>query len=167
MSVITLAGMERSPASSSPPLLRAHLERRPVKDAAAWMLDVAAECARHSTFNRGIIDYLRACGLVNQCVILAADPGGPLTFRFIGIPTMIVMGRAWARQNLGRPVAQADGTDFGDAMFASYDDAADGTSPVVNRVSLNGLVRPLTYTHSLIGWRDGAGGRVILSCVQL
>ncbi|PWC98007.1 hypothetical protein [Azospirillum sp. TSO5] len=164
MTILTLPAIS---GVAQPRIVRASLERRPLGEAAEWMRDVAAECCRHPTLSRGVVEYLQHRGLVNQCVLLAAEPSGPLCFQFIGVPTMTVMGRAWARQQIGRAVADADDTEFGDAMFASYEEAVESGQPVFNRIALDGLASPLIYTHTLVGWRDDTGRRAVLSCVQL
>ncbi|WP_431855295.1 hypothetical protein [Azospirillum sp.] len=154
-------------SAQRPARVHAELERQPVHVANDWMQAVAVECGRHSTLCPPIFDFLKRTGLLSRCVLIASDPGGPLTWRYVGEPTVSVMGRAWGRENLGRPVTVDERADFGDSMNTSYAEAIDTGRPLVNRVRLFGHASPLVYLHSLIGWKASDGRRAVLSCVQL
>ena len=149
-----------------PAVVHAELERQPVRVANDWMQEVAAECGRHATLCPPVFDFLKRTGLLTRCVLIASDAGGPLTWRYIGEPTVKVMGRGWGRANLGQPVTADERADFGNTMGTSYAEALATGSAVVNRVHLIGLASPLVYRHSLIGW-EANGRRAVLSCVQL
>lgn len=153
-------------AIARPTFVHADIERQPARVMEDWQRDVAAECGRHATLCRPVLDHLKRTGLLSRCVLLAADPGGPLTWRFIGEATIKHMGAAWARTNLGRPAEADERTDFGKVLADSYAEAVDFRAPVVNRVQVAGLARPLDYTHSLLGWRAADGTRAVLSCVH-
>lgn len=156
-----------SRGAQRPAIVHAELERQPIRVANDWMQAVAAECGRHRTLCPPIFDYLKRTGLITRCVLIASDPSGPLTWRYIGEPTVSVMGRSWGRANLGRPVLEDERADFGDSMGASYAESVDTGEVLVNRVWLHGLASPLVYLHSLIGWKTSDGRRAVLSCVQL
>lgn len=153
--------------ATRPAIVHAELERQPVRMANDWMQAVAAECGRHATLCPPIFDFLKRTGLLSRCVLIASDPGGPLTWRYVGQPTISVMGRAWGRSNLGQPVTADERADFGNTMGGCYAETIDTGHVLVNRVRLHGLGRPLVYLHSLIGWRASDGRRAVLSCVQL
>lgn len=155
-----------SRGAARPATIHAELERQPVRVANDWMQAVAAECGRHATLCPPVFDFLKRTGLLSRCVLIASDEAGPLTWRYVGQPTIKVMGRGWGRSNLGQPVTEDERADFGDAMGDCYAEAIDTSEAVVNRVRLHGLGRPLVYLHSLIGWQAN-GRRAVLSCVQL
>lgn len=156
-------------ATAPAPFIRASLERESSKVASDWMSAVVARCTSQNVIDPALVSWLKRGDLLQRCVFLASDgPNDPLKFRFIGTPSIRVMGRSWARRNLGRAVADNDGSDFGDAMAASYDEAIDGGGALYNRITLTGSLRdPVVYTHSLVGWRMPDGRRAVLSCVQL
>jgi len=155
-----------NPATARPSLVRAEIERQASGTMEDWQQAIVAECGKHASLCRPVLDYLKRTGLLSRCVLLAAEPGGPLLWRFIGQTTVKYMGSAWARSNLGRPAEADERTDFGRVLAASYAEALDIRAPVVNQLRVSGLARPLDYQHTLLGWQDASGTRAVLSCVH-
>ncbi|HYH17897.1 MAG TPA: hypothetical protein VD995_04705 [Azospirillum sp.] len=153
-------------ATVRPAHVHAEIARQPARVMQDWQREVVAECGRHATLCRPVLDYLKRTGLLSRCVLLAAEPGGPMVWKFIGQTTIKHMGAAWARTNLGRAAEADERTDFGKVLADSYAEAIDFRAPVVNRIQVAGLPQPLDYTHSLLGWRSADGTRAVLSCVH-
>lgn len=156
---------------SPPPPAEAVLDihRQPLRFAADWQLAIADECRRHRALCRPVFEYLQASGLLSRCLYLSsAEPGGPLLFRHIGVPTRTCLGDEWARNNLGKPDS-APADRLADGIAAQYVEAIEGGQPVLNRVFSTEVFpdRPLVFTHLLVGWRLPDGRRALLSCLEL
>lgn len=101
-----------------------------------------------------------------RCTFLASNgPDAPLTFRYIGAPTIKVLGAKWASDHLGQPEEADPHQVLADGVGAQYREAIEGGEAVFNHalLTMSGVVYP--FTHTLIGWADGAGRRAVLSCV--
>ena len=151
------------------PAIHLEIQRQRGATAADWQAAVIAECRRHETLNPALVANLKRAGLLERCTFLASDtPGGPLRFRYIGCPTITMLGRAWARHHLGRPHVENPHAEFVDVMSPLYAEAIEGDEPVHNLVTMCGLWpegRP--YTHVLCGWQAQDGRRAVLSAIEL
>lgn len=142
------------------------LQRLPMRDAAPWQAQVMEECRRLGKPCADVFAWLKAAGLHRRCVLLAAGPGERLRFRFIGEPTVRVLGAAWARRQLGQTDADDPHRTMAAVLGVEYREALDA-GPIVNRVTLSGLsASPLVYTHALVGWRLDTGHRAVLSLIE-
>ena len=132
-----------------------------------WQARIIEECHRHDTLNPALIGALERMNLLDRCTFLASDyAGGPLRFRFIGCPTILVLGRAWARTNLGRPHEENLHAEFPVSLGAEYVKAIGG-EVVHNRINMSGAGAVPSYTHALVGWRAADGREAVLSAIAL
>ncbi len=156
----------RPPGQGTPPLVDIHPQ--PLRFASEAQQAVAAACARQASLTGALRAVLKETGLLAHCTLLAAAPGGPLTFRYIGVPTRRILGEEWARGQLGRPDEEDPHQDFSASVGVQYRRAIEGGEPVLNRVFCTGVTpAPFAYTHLLFGFSLPTGERAVLSCVQL
>ncbi|HYD68493.1 hypothetical protein [Azospirillum sp.] len=151
------------------PAIHLEIERRRGAVVADWQAAVIAECRRHETLNPALVANLKRAGLLERCTFLASDtPAGPLRFRYIGCPTIAMLGRGWARRHMGRPHMENPHVEFPDALAPLYAEAIDGGEPLHNRVTMHGpWAEGRPYTHVLCGWKAADGRRAILSAIAL
>lgn len=142
------------------------ITRQPVNRAADWQEAIAQECRRHRRLTPAVFAFLRTTGLLSRCTFLASEPGGPLTFRFIGVPTLTVLGTAWARGVLHQPDEADPHADFAAAIGEQYADAIESGDIVFNTIAVQGIGQGFRYTHMLAGWTEH-GRRAVLSAVAL
>ncbi|MGQ9371945.1 hypothetical protein [Azospirillum sp. ST 5-10] len=150
------------------PAIRLDLHREPTSRMADWQADVIWECRRHAELCPAVFGYLKRTDLLHRCTFLASDtPDGPLLFRYIGAPTIAVLGRGWARQQLGRPHVDNPHADFPAHLGTEYATAMED-GPVFNQIAMHGLgADPWLYSHALCGWRARDGRRAVLSAIAL
>ncbi|MGY0711250.1 hypothetical protein [Azospirillum argentinense] len=146
-----------------------HLQRLPMGAAVDWQAAIVAECRRLGALSPDLFSYLEHAGLLDRCTFLASDGvDDPLRFRYLGAPTRAFFGRGWARGMIGQPDRDDPHRALAQRFTAEYLEAVEGGVPVLNRVVISGLsAAPLVYQHALIGWRDRAGRRAVLSCMDV
>ncbi|TWA76875.1 hypothetical protein FBZ83_11716 [Azospirillum brasilense] len=165
MSVISFPNQDRGarrPASSKD----VTIERRPIHAAADWQSWIVNECRTQKTLSPSIFSFLKGTGLLVRCTFLASDgPNSPLLFRYIGAPTVEFLGRAWARQQIGKPDLDDPHHAITEGIGPQYREAIEGGEPLFNQVTITGLsADQKVYTHALYGWQD-SGRRAVLSCL--
>lgn len=162
---------DRSTSTANPsarPAIHLELHRERSATMLDWQARIVEECQKHETLNPALVTALKRMGLLDRCTFLLNDhAGGPLRFRYIGCPTILVLGRAWARQNLGRPHVENPHGDFPVNLGAEYAEAVHGGEPVHNRVRMHGPAVVPSYTHVLAGWRRDDGREAVLSAIAL
>lgn len=151
------------------PAIRLDLHRESSGHMLDWQAAIIAECRRHDTLNAQLVANLKRAGLLERCTFLASDtPGGPLRFRYIGCPTVTMLGRAWARQHLGRPHLENPHAEFVDLMSPLYAEAIEGDEAMHNLITMHGpWAEGRPYTHVLCGWQAQDGRRAVLSAIEL
>lgn len=160
-------GAERPAATPSVISPAIDVSRLPLSNAACWQMQIMTECRRQRKLTPSLPAWLKAQGLMTRCVFLSSDePGEPLIFRYIGTPTLSVLGRAWGRANLNRPTDRDPHAEFAHRVGTEYTEAISAGEAVFNRVSVTGMGQPFVYTHALYGW-ESYGRRAILSAVDL
>ncbi len=166
MSVIAFPTIkDRGAQRPSFPLIE--ITRLTLEDAADWQAQIVAECRRQRVLSPSLTGWLKARGLLARCTFLSSDePGGALCFRFLGEPTLSVLGRAWGRSVLNRPDEQDPHVEFAQNVGAQYAESIGAGEAVFNRVVVSGVGRPFVYTHALYGWED-RGRRAVLSAVDI
>lgn len=145
------------------------LQRLPLGAAVEWQAAIVGECRRQRSLTPELFAYLERTGLLDRCTFLASDGADdPLRFRYLGAPTRAFFGRGWARGMLGRPDQDDPHQALALRFAAEYLEAVEGGAPVLNRVVITGMSAvPLVYQHALIGWKDCAGRRAVLSAMHV
>lgn len=143
------------------------VSRLSLVEAADWQQQIMAECRRQRVLTPSLPTWLKRSGLMDRCTFLASDgPGLPLVFRYLGAPTLSVLGRAWGRSVLNQPDETDPHIDYAHRIGAEYAETIDAGEAVFNRITVSGMGRPFIYTHALYGWED-RGRRAILSAVDV
>lgn len=164
MNVLRFPPDRGSPRPISPEIT---VSRLALDAAADWQRTILAECRRQRTLTPSVFAYLKRTGLLERCTFLASmDPGSALAFRYLGTPTLGVLGRAWGRSALNRPLDANSHSELSDSAGAQYAEAIEGGEAVFNRISVTGLGQPFVYTHAVYGWID-RGRRAALSCIDV
>lgn len=144
------------------------IDRQRLRRAADWQLAIVDECRRHRSLNPSLVAYLKGSGLLSRCTFLAAAPGEPLVFRFIGQPTVSVLGTEWARRQLGQPEDSDPHRDFATSVGGQYHEAIESGEALYNRIVTRGVTAsPFAYDHTLIGWTLPSGERALLSAITV
>ncbi|MBP2291061.1 hypothetical protein [Azospirillum rugosum] len=159
----------RGPAIQRPePKEELLITRLRVDEAADWQLAIVEECRRQRTLTPSVFNFLKEQGLLDRCTFLASEGmEQPLVFRYIGGPTVRFLGRAWARQQIGKPDLDDPHQVLAEGVGQQYREAIEGGDPVFNRVTITGLsASPKVYTHMLYGWAPQDGRRALLSCLH-
>ncbi|WP_448206500.1 hypothetical protein [Azospirillum sp. sgz302134] len=165
MSVITFPMQDRG--AMPPASLDIEAQRLTMTSAADWQQDIIAECRRQRSLNPAVFAYLKDGGLLDRCTFLASEgPSDPLRFRYIGTPTLSVMGRAWGRSVIGQPEEVDPHTEFAHRIGLEYAEAMTAGEGLFNHFVVTGLGRPFAFTHALYGWSD-RGRRAVLSCIDV
>ncbi|MCW2244744.1 hypothetical protein M2352_000335 [Azospirillum fermentarium] len=161
MNVIILPG---NPPPAADPAVT--IRRHPVRTAADWQQILARFWRAHRTLDPAVPGFLKDAGLLSRCTFLASGPGGPLTFRHIGAPTLAVLGRGWGRAVLHQPDDADPHAGYARLIGAEYAEAIEGGEPVFNTVTVRGIGAGFSYSHLLAGW-TGGDRRAVLSAVVL
>ena len=166
MSVLQFPTMVRGaqrPASSQD----VTIERLPIHAAADWQSWIINQCRYQKTLSPSVFSFLKGAGLLERCTFLASDgPDSPLLFRYVGAPTVEFLGRAWARQQIGKPDLDDPHHAITEGIGPQYREAIECGEPLFNRVTITGLsASRKVYTHALYGWQDTSGSRAVLSCL--
>ncbi|WP_448208580.1 hypothetical protein [Azospirillum sp. sgz302134] len=165
MSVITFPIQDRGAAR--PASLDIEARRLAMTSAADWQQDIITECRRQRSLNPSVFAYLKDGGLLDRCTFLASEgPSDPLRFRYIGTPTLSVMGGAWGRSVIGQPEEVDPHSEFAHRIGLEYAEAIGGGEALFNRIAVTGLGRPFVYTQALFGWED-RGRRAVLSAIAV
>ncbi|MBP2302497.1 hypothetical protein [Azospirillum picis] len=155
------------PAVIQPPACEVVVQRRTVRQALDWQQAIVGEARRYPHGSPDLVRYLKDSGLLPRCSFLSSEQnGGPLLFRFIGRPALDTLGEAWGRMVLGKPEVEDPHCDFSAAIAREYAEAIESGEAVVNEVSVTGIGRPFSFSHALVGWRQGQH-RAILSAVKM
>lgn len=151
------------------PEIHLDLHRETTARMADWQAAIIRECQRHEELCPAIFDFLKRTKLLHRCTFLASDvPGGPLLFRYIGAPTIAVLGRGWARQQLGQPEEEDPFEAVATTVGAQYVEAISGGEALFNTVATTGMgSHPMSFDHALFGWEARDGRRAVLSAITL
>ncbi|MBP2311873.1 hypothetical protein [Azospirillum soli] len=143
------------------------IQRLAMSSATEWQRQIMTECRRQGILNPAVFAYLKANRLLDRCTLLASEgPTSPLLFKFIGVPTLSVLGRAWGRSVLGQPEDIDPHVEFAHSIGMQYVEAIGAGEALFNRISVTGVGRPFVYTHAVYGWSD-RGRRAVLSCIDV
>ncbi|CAO3372918.1 hypothetical protein [Azospirillum argentinense] len=165
MSVISFPNQDRG--AQRPAFQEFDVQRLTFADAADWQRTIIGECRRQRTLSPAVFSFLKAEGLIDRCTFLASEaPGDAIRFRYIGVPTLRVLGRAWGRSVIGQPEAQDPHSEFAYRVGLEYAEAIGAGESLFNQFSVTGLGRPFVYTQALYGWED-RGRRAVLSCIDV
>lgn len=165
MSVLQFPTMDRG--AQRPASQEFDVQRLTFADAADWQRAIIEECRRQRTLTPAVFSFLKAEGLIDRCTFLASEaPGAAIRFRYIGAPTLRVLGRAWGRSVIGQPEEVDPHSEFSRRVGLEYAEAIGAGEALFNRFSVTGLGRPFVYTQALYGWAD-RGRRAVLSCIDV
>lgn len=143
------------------------VHRLSLPDAAEWQQQIIAECRRQRSLSPAVFAFLKSERLLDRCTFLASEqPEAPLLFKYIGAPTLSVLGRAWGRSMLNQPEEVDPHAEFAHSVGAQYAESIGAGEALFNRISVTGMGKPLVYTHALYGWAEG-GRRAVLSAVDV
>ncbi|QCO00033.1 hypothetical protein D3093_32720 (plasmid) [Azospirillum argentinense] len=165
MSVISFPNQDRGAQRPASPEF--DVQRLTFADAADWQRAIIGECRRQRTLTPAVFSFLKAEGLIDRCTFLASEaPGDAIRFRYIGMPTLRVLGRAWGRSVIGQPEEVDPHSEFAHRVGLEYAEAIGAGEALFNRFSVTELGRPFVYTQALYGWED-RGWRAVLSCIDV